>query len=187
MPLTSRSGRRPCVRLLAEAAYLTGLERNGDVVRMASYAPLLGKVGHTQWDPNLIYFTNTAVSPTISYHVQQMFGRNAGDYYLPNSLGDAASVTDLAVSSVRDSETGDIILKLVNMGATPRALHLEIVGARKLAAAAAETVLTGAPLAVNTLDDSTRVVPSTRSISVAPTFDYGLPAHSLAVIRLAAR
>ena len=75
--------KQPTLRsALAEAAYMTSLERNGDVVRMASYAPLLGKLGHTQWDPDLIYFTNTAVHPTINYYVQRLFGSNSGDTYL---------------------------------------------------------------------------------------------------------
>ncbi|MGO9206843.1 MAG: alpha-L-arabinofuranosidase C-terminal domain-containing protein [Candidatus Limnocylindrales bacterium] len=172
---------------LAEAAYMTGLERNGDVVQMASYAPLLGKVGHTQWDPDLIYFTNTAISPTINYYVQQMFSRNAGDCYLPNAVGGPTRATDLAVSSVRDSETGDLILKLVNTGSAPRPLHIVIVGVKGLGTAAAEVVLTGPPLAVNAPDDPMRVVPKTATVPVSPAFDYELPAHSLAVIRLNAR
>ena len=68
---------------LAEAAYMTALERNGDVVRMASYAPLLGKERHMQWQPNLIYFDNTKVSPSVNYYVQQLFSQNQGDVYLP--------------------------------------------------------------------------------------------------------
>jgi alpha-L-arabinofuranosidase len=68
---------------LAEAAYMTSLERNGDVVRMASYAPLLGRIGHTQWNPDLIYFTGTTVEPTVNYYVQQMFSCNQGDVSLP--------------------------------------------------------------------------------------------------------
>lgn len=68
---------------IAEAAYLTGLERNGDVVRMASYAPLLAREHHTQWNPDLIYFNNTAIVPTVNYHVQQLFGCNSGDVCLP--------------------------------------------------------------------------------------------------------
>ena len=63
---------------LAEAAYMTSLERNGDVVSMASYAPLLAKEGHTQWNPDLIYFNNGEVKPTVNYYVQQLFGQNAG-------------------------------------------------------------------------------------------------------------
>ncbi|WP_315815045.1 alpha-L-arabinofuranosidase C-terminal domain-containing protein [Paraflavitalea speifideaquila] len=68
---------------LAEALYLTSLERNGDVVTMSSYAPLLAKEGHTQWNPDLIYFNNTEVKPTVGYEVQKLFGLHAGDQYLP--------------------------------------------------------------------------------------------------------
>jgi alpha-L-arabinofuranosidase len=71
---------------LSEAAYLAGMERNGDIVHLASYAPLLGKLGHTQWNPNLIYFDNSSVFPTVNYHVQQLYGNNVGDTYLPNTV-----------------------------------------------------------------------------------------------------
>ncbi|MBE1879023.1 alpha-L-arabinofuranosidase C-terminal domain-containing protein [Myceligenerans pegani] len=64
---------------LAEAAYMIGLERNSDVVRLASYAPLLARVGHTQWQPDLIYFDGERVLPTASYHVQRMFSAERGD------------------------------------------------------------------------------------------------------------
>ncbi|MFT3786214.1 MAG: alpha-L-arabinofuranosidase C-terminal domain-containing protein [Tepidisphaeraceae bacterium] len=80
-------GRRSTLRsALAEAAYLTGLERNADVVRFASYAPLLGKIGRTRWDPNLIYFTNTRVVPTVNYQVQKLFSVNSGDRYLTTNV-----------------------------------------------------------------------------------------------------
>ncbi|MDQ3813324.1 MAG: alpha-N-arabinofuranosidase, partial [Armatimonadota bacterium] len=71
---------------LAEAAYMASLERNGDIVHLASYAPLLARVGHTQWNPDLIYFDNSSVFPTVNYHVQQLYGNNAGDTYLPNTV-----------------------------------------------------------------------------------------------------
>lgn len=71
---------------LAEAAFLTGLERNADVVPFASYAPLLGKRGFTQWNPNLIYFSNTEVVPTINYYVQQLFSHHGGDVWLPTTV-----------------------------------------------------------------------------------------------------
>jgi len=73
---------------LAEAAYMTSLERNADVVRFASYAPLLGKLGRTRWDPNLIYFTNTRVVPTVNYQVQRLFGANAGDACVQSTVKD---------------------------------------------------------------------------------------------------
>jgi alpha-L-arabinofuranosidase len=64
---------------LAEAAFMTGVERNGDVVALASYAPLLGKVGHSQWVPDLIYFDGSEVHKTLNYHVQALFSQTAGD------------------------------------------------------------------------------------------------------------
>jgi alpha-L-arabinofuranosidase len=71
---------------LAEAAYMTSLERNGDVVRMASYAPLLGRENHMQWKPNLIYFNNSTVCPSVNYYVQRLFSQNQGDVYLPTTV-----------------------------------------------------------------------------------------------------
>ncbi|MFF4616207.1 alpha-L-arabinofuranosidase C-terminal domain-containing protein [Nonomuraea jabiensis] len=72
---------------LAEAAYMIGLERSPDVVRLASYAPLLARVGHTQWTPDLIYFTATEVLPSASYHVQRMFSGERGSRLHPVTLG----------------------------------------------------------------------------------------------------
>ena len=71
---------------LAEAAYMTHLERNGDVVHLASYAPLLGKDRHTQWNPNLIYFNNAVVVPTVNYYTQQLFSLHSGDAYMPTDV-----------------------------------------------------------------------------------------------------
>lgn len=68
---------------LAEAAYMSALERNGDVVRLASYAPLLAKVDRTQWVPDLIYFDNERVMPTLNYHVQRMHARARGNTAIP--------------------------------------------------------------------------------------------------------
>ena len=74
---------------LAEAAYLTGLERNADVVRMASYAPLFANVDAWQWTPNLIWCDSLQVYGTPSYYVQQLFSRNRGDVVLPVDLAGA--------------------------------------------------------------------------------------------------
>lgn len=107
---------------LAEALYLTSVERNADVVAMTSYAPLLAKKGHTQWRPDLIYFTNDSVMPTTDYYVQKMFGNNSGDSYIPAELSVSDSNPDVknrfGLSIVRDSaagKEGDYIIKLVNM------------------------------------------------------------------------
>ncbi len=167
---------------LAEAAYMTSLERNGDVVHMASYAPLLAKVGHTQWNPDLIYFTNEGVFPTVNYYVQGLFGRNSGDRWLPSKIDPATE--DLAVSAVRDSKSGDLILKLVNTSHEPKSLRIALDGATKLPASAAATVLAGDPGAKNDVGTAPAVTPKTTPLAVGPTFAYDAPASSLTVIRI---
>ncbi len=71
---------------LSEAAYMTTLERNGELVHLSSYAPLLSKQGRTQWRPDLIYFDNVSITPSINYYVQQLFSMNCGDFYLPTTV-----------------------------------------------------------------------------------------------------
>ncbi|MEO7341730.1 MAG: alpha-L-arabinofuranosidase C-terminal domain-containing protein [Luteolibacter sp.] len=169
---------------IAEAAYLTALERNADVVRFASYAPLLAKRGHTHWEPDLIFFTNTEVFPTINYHVQQLFSVNHGDTYLTTTVSNSATPVTFAASSVRDSQTGDLILKLVNGANTATPLHIELTGAKNIPATASKTVLASN----NAMETNERVVqPQSSTMNIAPTFDYEAPANSLTVIRIPSR
>ncbi|NDV66974.1 alpha-L-arabinofuranosidase C-terminal domain-containing protein [Bacteroides sp. 224] len=104
---------------LTEALYLTTLERNGDVVSMTSYAPLLAKEGYTQWNPDLIYFNNTEVKPTVGYYVQKLYGQHSGDSYIPCKVElsnqNEAVRKRVAISAVHDSKTGDVIIKMVNL------------------------------------------------------------------------
>jgi len=71
---------------LSEAAYLTGVERNGDIVDMTCYAPLFGSRDHSQWKPDLIYFDNRNVVKSANYYIQQLFACNKGDVYLSNGI-----------------------------------------------------------------------------------------------------
>lgn len=71
---------------LAEAAFMTGLERNGDIVEMAAYAPLFGNLTATHWAPDLIWFNNHLSTGSISYYVQKLFGNNVGDTLLSSTL-----------------------------------------------------------------------------------------------------
>ncbi len=71
---------------LAEAAYMTGLERNGDIVRMAAYAPLFGNLTATHWSPDLIWFNNHQVTGSINYYMQKIFSVNQGEYLYSSTL-----------------------------------------------------------------------------------------------------
>ena len=112
---------------IAEAAYMTALERNGDVVRMASYAPLLAKKGFTQWKTDMIFFDNVNICPTPNYYVQKLFSLNRGDRYFDQVILKDQKDTLLAASCVKDSKTGDIILKLVNAGSDEKIMKINLV------------------------------------------------------------
>lgn len=166
---------------LAEALYITALERNGDIVSMASYAPLLAKEGHTQWNPDLIYFNNTEVKPTTDYYVQQMCGQNSGDNYLSSNVvldnKQEAVKKRIAVSVVRDNSTEDVILKLVNLLPVTTQARLSLPLDKGQRMTAIKTVLSGNPK-----DENTRPVTST--IEVESEFSYSMPAYSFTVIRV---
>jgi alpha-L-arabinofuranosidase len=84
--VTSGSGNGNLRGALGEAAFMTGLERNADIVTMASYAPLFANVNNKNWNPDLIYYDSSRVAVTPSYHVQKMFAENRGDIVLPASV-----------------------------------------------------------------------------------------------------
>ena len=121
--------KRPNVETaLAEALYLTDIERNGDVVEMTSYAPMLCKDGHSNWNPDMIYFSNTSVRPTPAYEVQRLFSNYGGDRYVASTIEspNADLLYRLGASVVRDSKTGKTYVKLVN--ALPAAISLSVEG-----------------------------------------------------------
>ncbi|QGK73601.1 alpha-L-arabinofuranosidase C-terminal domain-containing protein [Flavobacterium sp. SLB02] len=165
---------------LAEALYLTAIERNGDVVTMASYAPLLAREKHTQWNPDLIYFTGNEVKPTVNYFVQKLYGENPGDIYLQHKikLSDASNEVHkrIGVSVVRDNASGDLIVKLVNM--LPVAV-IPSIDVSNLATTenAGYTTFSGN-------SESTTARPISQTITVKEAFSKELPAYSFTVIRI---
>lgn len=169
---------------LAEAAYLTSLERNGDVVRLSSYAPLLAKQGHTQWRPDMIYFDNTRLLRSANYFVQQMFGQNAGDVYLPTRIAQGAS--HLAVSCVRDTRSGDVMLKLVNVSSSSMPAQVNLEGVTTIKSAT-RTVLAGEPAGHNTFEQPDTIAPITEAFPAGRSFACEVPANSFTVIRLKMR
>jgi len=177
---------------LAEAAYMTSLERNGDVVHMASYAPLLAREGHTQWRPDMIYFNSTNLLLTANYYVQQIFGRNRGDVYFPATVsapvpsgGD--SLKNVAISCVSDSGTGDIILKLVNGNTNAVSTQVTFPQSFSIEPQATRTILTGDAAASNSFRNPGAVVPATTEFAAGNSFDCSAPPESLTVIRMKTR
>ncbi len=169
---------------LAEAAYLTALERNGDIVKMASYAPLLAKDGYTQWRPDLIYFNNTDVNLTPSYYVQQLFGRNNGTEYVPVEASYSNTAVEVqkrvAFSIVKDPKDQSIIIKMVNV--LPVAVNMEL----ELAKFNLETE----PAVVAQLTGelkSTTAKPEQKSVPVEKLKNQQLPPYSLTIIRIPSR
>jgi len=177
---------------LAEAAYMTSLERNGDIVRLSSYAPLLGREDHTQWRPDLIYFTGTEILLTANYYVQLLFSINNGDVYLPHSisvsLGEEFDIEKtFATSCVKNSSSGDIILKLVNVSQKAVPTRIDLSTSGPIETTADCTVLTGDSKAVNSFENPGLVVPATSHLTVGETFAYEVPPYSLTVIRIKMR
>lgn len=166
---------------LSEALYMTAVERNGDVVIMSSYAPLLAKEHHTQWNPDLIYFNNKEVKPTVGYYVQKLYGQNPGDEYIPSKASfsnmDDKVTKRIAISVVRDKNTHDIIIKLVNL--LPVEINSELNAADLTVPAqdAVVTVLKGKP-------DDKNARPETSTMKVSGTFNYVMPPYSFSVIRI---
>lgn len=112
---------------LVEAMHLCHIERNADVVTMTSYAPLLCKEGHHNWNPNMIYFDNANITLTPSYHTQRLFSVNNGDSYVETQIAvDATLKNRVAASVVKDSKTGQAYLKVVN--ALPSTVELDVAG-----------------------------------------------------------
>ena len=137
----STKAKRPNVETaLAEALYLTDIERNGDIVEMSSYAPMLCKDGHSNWNPDMIYFSNTTIRTTPAYEVQRLFSVYSGDRYVNSQLSILHSTLPpdssknyqlsyrIGASVVKDTKTGKTYLKLVN--ALPSTLKIDVEGLR---------------------------------------------------------
>lgn len=107
---------------LAEAAFLTGVEKNSDHVVMTCYAPLLARTGRQQWQPDLIWFDNDSVYGTPNYYVQKLFSNCTGDV-LVESLNNAET---LCLSSSVTSDGGRLFIKIVNTGGLDKTVRLDI-------------------------------------------------------------
>lgn len=171
---------------LAEAAYMTGLEKNGDVVAMACYAPLFANVKLNQWQPDMIFYSNDSIFASANYYVQQLYGTNAGTVSLPAELAGAADQT-LYESAVCD-ENGDVILKLVNVSGEEIPMNVSLdsgsMDIGEFMTEADVTVLTGEnEKSINSMEKM-EVVPEASTMEVGENFRYTAPPYSLTVIRM---
>ena len=117
---------------LAEAAFMTGLERNADIVQMCSYAPLFAHVDAWQWRPDLIWFDNLNTVATPNYYVQKLFSTNRGTDVVKVLENDMviAGRDSLYSSAVIDKKTGELIIKLVNSSSKSQQIELNIEGVK---------------------------------------------------------
>ena len=118
---------------ILEAAFMTDMERNADVVYMTAYAPLLAHVDGWQWRPDLVWFDNTEMFKTVSYYVQQMYAKNKGTNVLKLTM-DGKPVAGqegqygLFASAVLDANANTVIVKVINTGKTAQNISLNLIG-----------------------------------------------------------
>ncbi|NLR58600.1 alpha-L-arabinofuranosidase [Chitinophaga polysaccharea] len=152
---------------LAEAAFMTGLERNTDVVVMASYAPLLAHVDGWQWAPDLIWFDNLRSYGTPNYYVQKLYANHKGSEVVSMLKGSQAisGQDSVYASAVLDKATGELVIKMVNAAATPVPVAVAVQGVKGLAASSRLITLQSNDLqALNSLDAPTHIAPTEKTI-----------------------
>lgn len=196
---------------VSEAAFMTGLVRNSDIVTMTSYAPLLARAGAIQWQPDLIWFDNTRVYRTASYHVQALFSRNRPDVVLPVSVEGAHVplqllppskvatygaealppykpdfIPALYAAAGTDKAADETVLFLVNPFPEPRASMVELRGAKSVGAVARAVVLTSAtPDDANSFEEPLKIAPKEEQVPLnGTTFTRVLAPYSLTVLRI---
>ena len=159
---------------LLEAAFLTGVERNADIVHMATYAPLLAHVEGWQWRPDLIWFDNLRSVRTCSWYVQNLYGHNKGTNVIPLTMNKKAvsgqeGQNGLFASAVLDKENNTYILKVVNTSDKSQKLNIEFKGLKKsvsLVNGKCITLHSENSDAENTLDEPNKIVPVEKDINI---------------------
>ncbi len=174
---------------LGDAAWMTGLERNSDIVVMASYAPLLVNVnpGGMQWSSDLIGYDAGSSYGSPSYYAQVMFGSYLGDETVATTLNGAGP--RFFYSATRDAKKGKLYLKLVNASSIPQDVNLQLAGAGKIANTGTLVSLHALTNeATNTILEPTKIVPvKTQLKNVSGDFHHTVPAYSIEVLDIDVR
>ena len=171
----------------SEAAFMTGLERNAEVVHLTSYAPLMAHAEAWQWTPDMIWFNNLESYGSANYQVQKLFSTNKGTDLLAITR-DGKAVTgqnNLFASAVKDVITREIIVKLVNASANAQDLNIDFKG-NKFQSKGKVTTLTSTKLDdVNSFESPKKISPTESEIKCnGDKVSINLPAHSVSVLKL---
>ena len=171
---------------IGDGVFMAAMERNADLIKMQCYAPLFVNVnpGGRQWRPNMIGYDAISAYGSPSYYAFQMFSRNVGDEILSTSSVE----TSVQGSATRDSQTGEIFLKLVNPQADAVLLNIEVNGVSTLLSEGSALTLAGNPDDSNSIIQPKKVVPLMKTVrGVKPGFTYSLLPHSIVVLGLKTR
>lgn len=177
---------------LLEAAFMTNLERNADIVHMATYAPLFAHVEGWQWRPDMIWFDNLRSVRTCSYYVQQLYSHNKGTHVLPLTMdGKPVSGQDgqdgLFASSVWDKNSNTYIVKVINVSEVPQPITLNFQGLRKknkLTDGKVITFTTDDILKDNTVDEPENIIPKENNIAIeGNVLNTEIAAHTFAIYK----
>ena len=149
---------------LLEAAHMTGIERNADIVHMATYAPLFAHVEGWQWRPDAIWFDNLRMFKSVSYYVQQLYAMNKGTNVLSLTMqgkpvAGQEGQDGLFASAVFDKQTGEVIIKVVNTSAQPQPLSIQLQGMKGARSAQIITLTHDGDDDENTLDNPEKIIP----------------------------
>ncbi len=171
---------------LGDAAWMTGMERNSDLIVIASYAPLLVNVDPDgmQWQSNLIGYDALRSYGSPSYYAQAMFAGHIGTEIVAAELEGAGD--RLFYSVTKDAAKGIVYLKLVNASSAAQELKITLDGAKTVKATAKLVRLSaGSTAATNTINDPKRVVPVESTVTgVAKTFTRTVPGYSIEVYEI---
>ncbi|GAK36901.1 alpha-N-arabinofuranosidase [Bacteroides graminisolvens DSM 19988 = JCM 15093] len=177
---------------LLEAAFMTGLERNADIVHMATYAPLFAHVEGWQWRPDMIWFDNLKSVRSVSYYVQQLYAHNKGTNVVPLTMNNkpvtgAEGQKGLFASAVWDKDSQSYIVKVVNTSDEAQPLSLTFAGMKKkevLSKGVCIKLQSTDPDKDNTLDNPQAIVPVQTEVSaMGNAFDTQIEPKTFAVYK----
>jgi alpha-L-arabinofuranosidase len=173
---------------IAEAAFMTGMERNAGVVCMASYAPLFAHIDGWQWTPDMIWVDNLQIFGTPNYYVQKLFSLNKGTNVVPllENNKPLAGQDSLYASATIDKNTNELIVKLVNASAMVQSRDIQVAGIKKLNENALITVLKANELSdVNSISQPGKVKPGEQQLKLkGKKISLALEPYSFTIIRV---